>query len=105
VEKEVKACSDELLQVMRARDLDKFSNALGTFYINVQPRPSIADKEKAFAFLREQGCGSIIVEGVNWQTLGSTVRELMDAGKMDLLTCENVGIKVFIDESVRNRKK
>jgi len=104
VNKKITQASDDMKILMRAQDLENFRNPLGMYYIHTATRASIVDAELAFVFFRDQGLGDIIKETIHNQTLSSAVKELCEAGKLDLSTVNNHGLSVFVDESVRIRK-
>jgi len=103
IQKLIDAKEGELLKVMQSQEINSFKTPRGTFFVTQRERASILDSEIAFEFLREVGAGDIIKETVNSNTLSSTFKQLREDGKIDLLTAESKGIKVFVQESVGQR--
>ena len=65
------------------------------------PRYSISDEEIAFAYFRSNDMGHLIKEAIHHKTLGSTVKELVDSGKLDEVLLDVNGLKVYNQEVVR----
>lgn len=101
----IKTLKQEMLVMMQNSGLDLFRTPRGTFYTSTTTRARVADKEKAFAWLRDAGLGGLIQETVNAQSLSADIRRMASDGQVALETLEAHGISVYIDETVNVRKK
>ena len=95
----------DLIKHMRAINLTGFKTPRGTFSMSTRMFPSIVDQEKAYAWLREHNLGSIIKETVHSGTLGTTVKELLEGGILNLAQLEEVGLSSYNKETISLRKK
>lgn len=102
---EIEKTQTDLLQYMKSAGLTSFKTDLGTFTSTSEMYVSAAAPELAFAWLREQGHGAIIKETVHSKTLSSTIKQLCEAGELDILNLNNLGFSSYIKESIRIKRK
>jgi len=96
--------SATLVMVMNNTEVDSFKIDGRTIFTQTDLRSSIVNEELAFKYLRESGNGSIIKETVNSRTLGSFIKEKVEAAEIDISQAEALGFKIFPQESLRIRK-
>lgn len=104
VETVMKTIKKEMLIMMQNAGVDSFKTPRGTFYSSAIIRASVADQEKAFEWLRENGLSGLIQEKVNANSLSADIRRMVQDGLIQLENMETVGIKAYIDETVNVRK-
>lgn len=97
---EIALLNDQLVEKFQQGGLTSAKmEGLGTFYIQVTPRPKVADEEALFKDLRRRKMGDLIKETVHPSTLTSTIKELRENGEADL-----AGVDIFEQTNVRMRK-
>lgn len=101
----MKTLKQEMLIMMQNNGMELFRTPRGTFYTHTTTRARVADKEKAFAWLRETGLGGLIQETVNANSLSADIRRMATDGLIALESLEANGISVYVDETVNIRKK
>jgi hypothetical protein len=79
--KKLNAAIDEvglrLSDMMEAQETQNFTRAGKTFYLTTKPRASAiaGAREKLYAALKDNGCGDLVYETVNANSLNSFVKE------------------------------
>jgi hypothetical protein len=68
--RQIKELQYKMLQIEDAIGVTSFKHNGKLFYQSVFSKPTIVDKERFFALLREYGEDGIIKEDIHWKTLG-----------------------------------
>jgi hypothetical protein len=100
LKKEKEAVEKQLIDMMTAEEVEKFTRNGRTFFPQVKTNVSIKadEKEAAHAWLKENGFGDLVKEQVNAQSLTSWYKEMTEQGELpeDFASMLNVFEKITI---------
>lgn len=83
---EIAECDRRLSDAMAEADLDRFSRGGSTFFLKSRlfASPAAGRKDEMIQVLKDHGCGALVVEAVNVNTLASYIKERREATGEDV---------------------
>ena len=83
---EIAECDRRLSDAMAEADLDRFSRGGSTFFLKSRlfASPAAGRKDEMIQALKDHGCGTMVVETVNVNTLASYIKEQREATGEDV---------------------
>lgn len=83
---EIAECDRRLSDAMAEADLDRFSRDGSTFFLKSRlfASPAAGRKDEMIQVLKDHGCGALVVEAVNVNTLASYIKERREATGEDV---------------------
>lgn len=97
----IKVLGDEFIQYSKNHDISgiKVNGMLVSFMTT--PRTSIENTEAAFEYFRSINMGHLIKESIHYQTLNTTVKDLIENDQLDPEEAPAMGLKIYDQEVVR----
>lgn len=102
----IETLDQQLSSAMLDADLDKFTHSGSTYYIKSRLFASAPaeKKEDLIKALKENGCGELVVEQVNSNTLSSFIKEQQENTGKEIPEFLTDIVNVFVKTSVGIRK-
>jgi len=104
IKEEAKKLGEEYINYCLENNVDGVKVNGRNVYFTTKNRASMIDDERVFGYFREHGLGHLIRESIHNATFNSTVKDLIEAGKLDIPTAESVGISIYPQRVVNIRK-
>ena len=103
---EIAECDRRLSDAMAEADLDRFSRGGSTFFLKSRlfASPAAGRKDEMIQVLKDHGCGALVVEAVNVNTLASYIKEHREATGEDVPAWLEGYISTYDKVSVGIRK-
>ena len=103
---EIVDLDNQLSDAMAEAELDRFSRGGCTYYLKSRlfASPAAGRKEEMMQALKDHGCGSMVVETVNVNTLASYIKEQREATGEDVPTWLADYVNLYDKVSVGIRK-
>jgi len=103
---ELEVAEKELVDLMVAEDMPKFTRNGRTFYLSMKLLASILPDKKAecYEWLKENGYGTLVIETVMAQTLTAFVKELRGDDDAPLPVGLEEFLKVYEESKLNIRK-